>query len=178
MASNDYRERLMVSDISGGKKVMLSSELDSPWKIFNLLLAVVLFFSGCALAYRTTVSYYDHLFQAISFLISAILVGSGFRFLHTAFASEYLLFTHESLTHISGGLRTRGVEYEIGAIKNFRYIQDELVEDRYHARKVAFDYNNETVVLGRQIFPWEYGKLLSILNEFAPPESEETNPFL
>ncbi len=140
---------------NNGSVIILESPFDNKDKILSGVYLLTFIITGVGLIITTNIE------KKIGFEL-AVFIGVGlflflaFRFLNKMLQGQTLLIRANTITLINSGfLNKKVVEFDTKSIENFRFLN---IGNPY-VFNLAFDYKNETIIFGKNIFSWDFEKI-------------------
>ncbi len=176
---------------------ILNQAFDSRVKMLNLANALLFFFTGLFILNRVvTSSSYSGSFWFMIFLGLASFV-CFYRFINKALLSERLLINTKEIVFISRRLLKTSIKtYENSKVSNFHFLEKKpmaphplagksidylgfqttevLINQLDGDKQLAFDYEGHTVLLGTDIYEYEFEEIKSVLDRYRLPQSSES----
>jgi hypothetical protein len=182
---------MKITDYQNGKIIYLESSFDNRAKFLNIIYFLCFTSVGIFFIYMPLQgnSLTIGLFTFI-FIASGIYLFGAYRFINKALKSEKLILNTETLTIYRGGLfSSKKVLYEISKISNFRHLdkpqltkhplagnnfdylgfqtEQQVINEVHGDNRIAFDYNNNTIEFGENIYSWDFEELEVTFNQIT-----------
>lgn len=180
---------MKISTYGHGKKIVLSTALDSRAKILN----ACYFVAFTAVLWVLLKGLYDEdmgLNTLVLFLLLATLYGiAAYRFVNKALMSEVILIGPENLQLIKSGFLSKKVQsFNPKLIRQLSYLQrpeppkhplagesfdylgfqtqQQMINELHGDDKISFEYEGKTVSFGEHVYSWDFEEIEKIFKEF------------
>lgn len=177
-----------IKDTPEGKLIVLSQAFDTRPKLLNLLYFTVFFISGLFFLKDFNLDTNNITGTIIIAIVIVILMVCSFRFANSSISSERVIISDKRIILIKKGLlSTQQQEFDRSQIVNFRHLgrakitnhplngqsldylgfqtQDKLISEMHGENRLAFDYRENTIAFGNNIYSWDFEAIEDILSD-------------
>ena len=192
---------MITRDYKDGKIITFSKPLDSRAKILYAFYFLTFFASAILFFYLFLVEYNNSIGATIAVIIFVVAFCiAAFRFGNKAFMRDELFINKKELQLINQGILTENIRsYDITKISNFRHLdkpeltkhplagetfdylgfqtEQKVISVMHGDNRLAFDYENNMVTFGENIYSWEFDELQILLYDVTGNDFRYTDEF-
>ena len=192
---------MITRDYKDGKIITFSKPLDSRAKILYAFYFLTFFASAILFFYLFLIEYNNSIGATIAVIIFVVAFCiAAFRFGDKAFMRDELFINKKELQLINQGILTENIRsYDITKISNFRHLdkpeltkhplagetfdylgfqtEQKVISEMHGDNRLAFDYENNMVTFGENIYSWEFDELQILLYDVTGNDFRYTDEF-